>query len=628
VRIGISVVGQSTAGRAVQLSVQLLDVQGRPVGAESQTTVGLASNSGSGRFDLSATGLFSNATLPVIFSPGASSVTVFYQTCTPGVHTITGVDSPDLGLGDGQLLLDIVTGPATQIVLSPSSFSIVAGTTSTPVTIQLLDACGNPAPVPTNTNISVGSSSPAGSFTGTSNARVTTVTIPAGSSSTTVTYTDTRAGEHTVTGRPATGNALTPGTSAAEVTPAEISQLVITSTAGAFEPEEVSAPIVVESQDRFGNPSPSPERVQLDLATSSSQGRFDTTASGAFNGSITSVRLEIGTRAVTFFYIDGRLGTPTISITENPDRGWAAATQQRKIALKFAVNNLGRLGETTVDTGKLTTDGRLIVPSDDRSVVVLVEPKTKATTPDQKRVELVTVKRVDPPAIIEGQRHVGPVVDLEPNGTKFTVPIEISVRYNRDELAPGTSEKMLKIVLWTGTGWEPLESSVVDVANQIITAKLDHFSIYSVLDQEFETGGGDFPWAPLTGSLALFAAGCWFILAKWRGLVFLSKPYTLPVNQPSGEIRVKVRGFAGRYLNVKHAPMKIIIETDSKTGVFTKTPGGETLPGHIEMEIPVSQSEAAFYYQDSTPGKAKLSARAKGRAWKIGHQKTTVTPPQ
>ena len=520
-------------------------------------------------------------------------------------------------------------GAPRRIVLVPSNVAFVAGGISPLITVELRDICGNLAPVSSATRFSLSSSSVTGTFrsggTGTGNATVTSITVPAGTSSFTIFYSDTKADIHTITARPASGQAQSAGTATIEVVPAEISQLVVTSAAGAFEPDEVSAPIVIQSQDRFGNPSSAPEQVQLDLATTSDQGRFDTAPDGPFNGSVNSVRLELGSRAVRFFYVDGKLGTPTITITENPDRGWAAATQARKIALKFAVNNQGRVLKTTVHSDRLTTDGRLIVPSDDGTVVILVEPRTKANAPDKTRVELVTVKRIESPGQAVGQKFVGPIVDLEPNGTTFTVPIEISVRYNREDLAPGTDEKMLKIVLWNGTIWEPLEGSVVDTKEQRITAKLTHFSVYSVLDQEYDLGGGDLPWIPTTAAtLGIFAAGLWFAFTKWRSIAFVSTPYTLVPNQASGEIRVRVRGFAGRYLNVKRAPMKIVIKANSATGQLSSSPDGSFASEPLNLEIPVSQREAVFFYKDTVPGDVKLSVRPKGKLWKMGHQKATV----
>jgi len=99
---------------------------------------------------------------------------------------------------------------------------------------------------------------------------------------------------------------------------------------------------------------------------------------------------------------------------------------------------------------------------------------------------------------------------------------------------------------------------------------------------------------------------------------------SLAPSQPSGLIRVKVRGFAGRYLAVKRTPMGIVIETSSPTGKFAKTPDGPFTSESLHLDIPVSQSEATFYYQDSTEGKLKLSARVRGRLWKMGRQKATI----
>ncbi|MDD5402848.1 MAG: S8 family serine peptidase, partial [Dehalococcoidales bacterium] len=71
--------------------------------------------------------------------------------------------------------------------------------------------------------------------------------------------------------------------------------------------------ITVQAQDAAGNPLDVASNTVISLKSSSSAGRFDISADGLFNGSITKVTIPAGDNSANFFYKDTISGTPTIT---------------------------------------------------------------------------------------------------------------------------------------------------------------------------------------------------------------------------------------------------------------------------------------------------------------------------
>jgi hypothetical protein len=69
-----------------------------------------------------------------------------------------------------------------------------------------------------------------------------------------------------------------------------------------------------------------------------------------------------------------------------------------------------------------------------------------------------------------------------PDGAKFNPAITLTLKYELNNLPQGADEKTLYIALWdTATNkWVELPSTV-DTANHTITAKISHFSLYTVI---------------------------------------------------------------------------------------------------------------------------------------------------
>lgn len=73
-------------------------------------------------------------------------------------------------------------------------------------------------------------------------------------------------------------------------------------------------------------------------------------------------------------------------------------------------------------------------------------------------------------------------IQLGPEGTRFSQPVELEVPYSVDQL-DGAKESDLKLYYWNpaSSEWQAVETSKVNTLAKTVTAQLDHFSIYQVL---------------------------------------------------------------------------------------------------------------------------------------------------
>ncbi len=89
-----------------------------------------------------------------------------------------------------------------------------------------------------------------------------------------------------------------------------------------------SAMITVQTQNESGNPFNIKAPITINLGSSSANGKFDTSASGPFNGTITSIPITIGNHSASFYYKDITAGTPTITVSST---SYISASQQETI---------------------------------------------------------------------------------------------------------------------------------------------------------------------------------------------------------------------------------------------------------------------------------------------------------
>ncbi len=318
--------GSLVAGTTTAFTVQLEDAYTNP-GATSSTaqTIKLSTTSAAGAFYASSTG--SSPITSIIISAGQSSITVYYRDTLAGQPTLTASDSA-LSTPPSQEPVSIVPAAASLVVITSTPLSFVAGGQG-PITVQLEDAYHNLGAVSnTAQTIDLTTTSKDGAFyaSSTGGTPITFVTIAAGQSSATFYYSDTLAGNPTVT---ASDGALDSSSMQQEtVTPAVAVQVAIVSapldliagTGGAF---------TVELLDADGNPgATSAEAQTINLSTTSTLGGFVPTSSGG--APITSVTIPAGKSSATVYYGDDRAGTPTLTASDSAFTT-PAATQEETI---------------------------------------------------------------------------------------------------------------------------------------------------------------------------------------------------------------------------------------------------------------------------------------------------------
>jgi len=109
------------------------------------------------------------------------------------------------------------------------------------------------------------------------------------------------------------------------VNSAPASKIAFTSSAQVLTAGSASSVYTVQVQDQYNNLRSS-DALVLTLSSSSTNGMFDTSAGGAFNGTVTSITTVNGVG--TFYYKDTASGTPTITVSRT---GLTSATQAQTV---------------------------------------------------------------------------------------------------------------------------------------------------------------------------------------------------------------------------------------------------------------------------------------------------------
>ena len=104
--------------------------------------------------------------------------------------------------------------------------------------------------------------------------------------------------------------------------------------------------VTVSLWDDAGVPTPSPDPVTVNLATSSATGAFDTDWSGSFDGSVTSVVIPAGELSVRVYYKDTSAGSVTLSAT-------AAGYAGGELQVNVLENLTGAPGQVAIYTGNV-----------------------------------------------------------------------------------------------------------------------------------------------------------------------------------------------------------------------------------------------------------------------------------
>ena len=135
----------------------------------------------------------------------------------------------------------------------------------------------------------------------------------------------------------------------------------------------------------------------------------------------------------------------------------------------------------------VTTSGRFTkavqASSSDRACLLSIPKDTTGLQSNGRPLNYIKItKSTAPPAAPADGAKVSYVYDLEPDGTTFDPPVNLTIKYDEDNIPEGIVENNLVIAIWDETDeeWVALDSTV-DSGDNTITAPVGHFTNFAVL---------------------------------------------------------------------------------------------------------------------------------------------------
>ncbi len=297
------------AGNCSQVvTVQSQDAQGNAANVSAATTISLAGSLGAGFQFFANSGCTGTAVSSVAMSTGTSSVSFYFKATKAGNADITATAPSFTGSSQTQT---INPGPPAAIIFTGPS-SALAGDCSTPVTVTLQDAQGNPTTAATNTTIALSATGKPLVFStnACSTTTATSVVIAQGAGSATFSFKGTQAGASTITG---TNGSLTSATLNVTINAGPPSVLVFTTGPQTLVAGACSAVTTVQLQDGFGNPAKVTSATAVNLSSSASTGFAFFASAGCSGGPVTGVNMPAGTSDASFYFQGTSSGTVTLT---------------------------------------------------------------------------------------------------------------------------------------------------------------------------------------------------------------------------------------------------------------------------------------------------------------------------
>ncbi len=145
------------------------------------------------------------------------------------------------------------------------------------------------------------------------------------------------------------------------------------------------------------------------------------------------------------------------------------------------------LGSVTCFTRYVSDTGEFLMKytakSPDGKAAVTIQSGTTGLSQQGTPLSEITVtEKGDPPPPSPDTEFAGPVYDFGPEGASFNRAVTIRLTYDDAELPEGVNEEHLVVAVWDSQfeEWHLLDTTV-DPVNNIITAEVNHFTLYSII---------------------------------------------------------------------------------------------------------------------------------------------------
>jgi hypothetical protein len=114
-----------------------------------------------------------------------------------------------------------------------------------------------------------------------------------------------------------------------------------------------------------------------------------------------------------------------------------------------------------------------------------IKAGTTALTQDNTPIGSVIITTQDLLQVPKSSRTVIAAFECSPNGSVFSSPIDLTIRYDPSLIPSGVSEKDLGLAYYdtAKNAWASIDSQL-DPANHIITGEVRHFSLFGILPKE------------------------------------------------------------------------------------------------------------------------------------------------
>lgn len=187
------------------------------------------------------------------------------------------------------------------------------------------------------------------------------------------------------------------------------------------------------------------------------------------------------------------IGTHSVTVTvsdkagNEASRSWSFSVVTSSAGSGGTGGGGGGAAGVTPVLDSVTSTGRFVedvtAKSEDRKVELYIPKNTIGKNKAGGIISSIRIKEEkDPPDPPEKSNVVGLVYDLGPDGTTFDPPIILTFKYSESKIGADIAEDNLVVAYWDKDAeeWVELESTV-DPKNNIITAKVSHFTNFTIL---------------------------------------------------------------------------------------------------------------------------------------------------